>query len=76
MEGERRYPPAMTDGLLMPSHLIILALIALLLFGPKRLPEIGRSLGLGMRSFREGLSGAASSDDTAQDFDVERSLPR
>ncbi len=41
----------------MPSHLIILALVALIFFGPKRLPEIGRSLGTAMRGFREGLSG-------------------
>lgn len=56
----------MTDGLLMPSHLIILALIALLLFGPKRLPEFGRSLGLGIRGFRDGLSGTASTGDASE----------
>jgi sec-independent protein translocase protein TatA len=52
----------MADGLMMPSHLIILALVALLLFGPKRLPEIGRSLGSSIREFRGGLSEGASAD--------------
>ena len=47
----------MTTGLLAPSHLILLALVALLVFGPKRLPEIGRSLGLGLRGFKESVSG-------------------
>jgi sec-independent protein translocase protein TatA len=47
----------MTTGLLAPSHLILLALVALLVFGPKRLPEIGRSLGHGLRGFKESVSG-------------------
>jgi sec-independent protein translocase protein TatA len=64
----------MTDGLLMPSHLIILALVALVLFGPKRLPEIGRSLGTAMRGFREGLSGAEPPPESEPS--VERALPR
>ena len=45
----------MGDGLFMPSHLIVLAVIVLLFFGPSRLPEIGRSLGHGIRGFRDGL---------------------
>jgi len=39
-----------------PTHLVLLLLIALLLFGAKRLPEIGRSLGTGMREFKESLT--------------------
>jgi sec-independent protein translocase protein TatA len=42
---------------LSPSKLILLALVALLLFGAKRLPEIGRSLGTGMREFKSSVSG-------------------
>jgi sec-independent protein translocase protein TatA len=64
----------MADGLLLPSHLILLGLIVVVLFGPKRLPELGRALGLGMRSFRGGLSGGTASEDTEQDSDGE--LPR
>jgi sec-independent protein translocase protein TatA len=39
------------------SGLIIILVVALLIFGPKRLPEIGRSLGRGMREFKDSVSG-------------------
>ncbi|MFL5937972.1 MAG: twin-arginine translocase TatA/TatE family subunit [Gaiellaceae bacterium] len=39
------------------SGLIIVLVVALLIFGPKRLPEIGRSLGRGMREFKDSVSG-------------------
>jgi sec-independent protein translocase protein TatA len=48
----------MGSGLLTPTHLIFLLLLALLLFGAKRLPEIGRSLGTGMREFKETVTAA------------------
>ena len=54
----------MTTGLLAPSHLILLGLIALLVFGPKRLPEIGRSFGHGLRGFKESVSGDGPEADT------------
>jgi sec-independent protein translocase protein TatA len=44
-------------GLTQPSHIIIILGIALLLFGGKRLPEIGRSLGSGMREFKDSVTG-------------------
>lgn len=40
-----------------PTEIILLLLLALLLFGAKRLPEIGRSLGRGMREFKDSVSG-------------------
>ena len=45
-----------------PWHIILLLVIALLLFGGKRLPEIGRSLGSGMREFKDGISGESRKD--------------
>jgi len=39
-----------------PTHLALLLLIALLLFGAKRVPEIGRSLGSGMREFKDSIT--------------------
>jgi sec-independent protein translocase protein TatA len=45
-------------GLTSPTHIVLLLLIALLLFGAKRLPEIGRSLGSSMREFKDSVSGA------------------
>ena len=47
-------------GLDNPVHILILLLIILLVFGAKRLPEIGKSLGEGMRGFKDSLSGQAS----------------
>jgi sec-independent protein translocase protein TatA len=44
-------------GWTSPTHLVALLLIALLLFGARRLPEIGRSLGSGMREFKDSVSG-------------------
>src|SRR5436190_22025717 len=44
-------------GWTSPTHIILLLLIALLLFGAKRLPEIRRSLGTGMREFKDSVSG-------------------
>ncbi len=47
-------------GLDNPVHILILLLIILLVFGAKRLPEIGRSLGEGMRGFKDSISGQPS----------------
>jgi len=44
-------------GLTQPWHIVLILLLALLLFGGKRLPEIGRSLGSGMREFKDSISG-------------------
>ncbi|MGA8728429.1 MAG: twin-arginine translocase TatA/TatE family subunit [Terracidiphilus sp.] len=43
--------------LLQPWHLIVLAAVAFLLFGAKRLPELGKGLGEGLKGFKEGLKG-------------------
>jgi sec-independent protein translocase protein TatA len=43
--------------ILQPTHLIFILVVALLVLGPKRLPEVGRSLGKGIRDFRGALSG-------------------
>jgi sec-independent protein translocase protein TatA len=41
-----------------PSELIVVLVVVLLIFGPKRLPDLGRSLGRGMREFKESVTGA------------------
>lgn len=53
----------MFEGLLQPTHLIILLVIALVVLGPKRLPEVGKALGSGMRGFRDSIT--ADHDDVA-----------
>ena len=52
------------------GEIILLLLVALLLFGAKRLPEIGRSLGTGMREFKDSVSGASSSRDDRTELPV------
>jgi len=51
---------------LSPSKLILLLLVALLLFGAKRLPEIGRSLGSGLREFKSSVSGDDSTGESRE----------
>jgi sec-independent protein translocase protein TatA len=46
----------MMGELLQPTHLLLVLLVALLLFGPRRLPELGRSIGRGLREFKEAVS--------------------
>jgi sec-independent protein translocase protein TatA len=46
-----------------PSELIIVLVIALIVLVPKRLPEVGRSVGKGMREFKESLSGIDKDDE-------------
>ncbi len=46
----------MIGDILQPTHLLFVLVIALLVLGPKRLPEVGRSLGKGLRDFRNALS--------------------
>jgi sec-independent protein translocase protein TatA len=43
--------------LFTPTHLIVLAVVAVLLFGGKKLPELGKGLGEGLRGFKEGMKG-------------------
>jgi sec-independent protein translocase protein TatA len=47
-------------GLTQPWHIILILLVALMLFGGRRLPEIGRSLGTGMREFKDSITGHGS----------------
>lgn len=54
-------------GLDNPLHLVLLLVVVLLIFGAKRLPDIGRSLGSGLRGFKESVSGeSATASDGEQ----------
>jgi sec-independent protein translocase protein TatA len=46
----------MFEGLFQPTHLIILFAIALLIFGPKKLPELGKGVGEGIRGFKRAMA--------------------
>jgi sec-independent protein translocase protein TatA len=54
------------------TEIIILLLVALLVFGPKKLPEMGRSLGRGMREFKDSIQGK---DDAVEDARRELATP-
>lgn len=46
-----------------PMELVIVLVIALVVLGPKRLPDAGKSLGKGIREFKDGIAGGGSKDD-------------
>jgi sec-independent protein translocase protein TatA len=59
-------------GWIGPGEIVILLIVALLVFGPKRLPEMGRSIGKGMREFKTSLTiGGDDDDDAVPDLPVE-----
>jgi len=47
----------MFEGLFQPTHLLVILVIAILVFGPKKLPELGKGLGDGIRGFRDAMKG-------------------
>jgi sec-independent protein translocase protein TatA len=55
-----------------PPELLIVLVIVLVIFGPKRLPGLGRSLGSGMREFKESITGKTRDDDDDDDDDTRR----
>jgi len=60
----------MLEGLFQPMHLLVIAGILLLVLGPKKLPELGKGLGDGIRGFKSAMSGEekpeAKSDEAAE----------
>ena len=55
----------MFEGLFQPMHLLVLLGLALLIFGPKKLPELGKGLGDGIRTFKSAIRGAEQ-DSTSE----------
>jgi sec-independent protein translocase protein TatA len=53
----------MVGDILQPTHLLFILVVALLVLGPKRLPEVGRTLGSGLRDFRQAINGESTSHD-------------
>ena len=54
-------------GNIGPLEIIVVLIIALIVFGPKRLPELGNSLGKGIREFKESVTGENKDDDDDDD---------
>jgi sec-independent protein translocase protein TatA len=46
----------MLEGLLQPTHLLLILLVAFFIFGAKKLPELGKGLAQGIRSFKDGIT--------------------
>jgi sec-independent protein translocase protein TatA len=64
-------------GLENPLHIAVLLVVLLLVFGARRLPELGRSLGSGMREFKDGITGASTptADSAGPDRTTHTQLP-
>jgi sec-independent protein translocase protein TatA len=54
----------MLEDLLQPSHLLVILLIAVIFFGPKKLPELGTGLAQGIRGFKDSLKDVSSEVST------------
>lgn len=61
------------EGLLQPTHLFFILLIVLLLFGPSKLPELGRGLGKGIREFKDAIRGEAEGAPSKNEEKAEES---
>jgi sec-independent protein translocase protein TatA len=60
--------------LLQPWHLVVILVVALLIFGPSKLPGLGKGLGEGIKGFKEGIKGIGNSDD-ADKTDTTKTTP-
>jgi sec-independent protein translocase protein TatA len=60
----------MFDNLLKPEHLLLILAIALLIFGPTKLPGLGKGLGEAFRGFKEGIKGTPDNPDVAKQENV------
>jgi len=56
----------MFEGLLQPMHLLVILVIAMLVFGPKKVGELGKGLGEGIRSFRQAMRDDKPADEAAK----------
>ena len=52
-----------------PLEIVVILIIALVVFGPKRLPELGRSMGKGIREFKSSLTGDKDDDDDVRELE-------
>ncbi len=61
--------------LIQPWHLVVLGVVAFLLFGAKRLPELGKGLGEGLKGFKEGIKGVTDPTPAPPPPVVQQSAP-
>jgi sec-independent protein translocase protein TatA len=53
----------MFEGLFQPMHLLVILAVGVLVFGPKKIPELGKGLGEGIRGFKEAIKNASETVD-------------
>jgi sec-independent protein translocase protein TatA len=61
----------MFEGLFQPMHLLVIFFIALLVFGPKKLPELGKGIGEGIRALKDGMKDASAEPPKSADTEVQ-----
>jgi len=61
--------------LLQPTHLLVIAVVLLVLFGAKRLPELGKGLGEGLKGFKEGIKGVSDPAPTTTQQSTQTAPP-
>jgi sec-independent protein translocase protein TatA len=60
------------EGLFQPMHLLVIFFVALLVFGPKKLPELGKGIGDGIRELKKGLNDATSSGNEQKSSEIKK----
>ena len=66
----------MFEGLFQPTHLIIILIICVFIFGPKRLPELGKALGDGIRGFKDGMNPTNPTVSKSEDTKTQAENPQ
>lgn len=66
----------MFEGLFQPMHLLVIFFIALLIFGPKKLPELGKGIGEGIRALKEGMKDSSSDQSKSASTDSKNTAPK
>jgi sec-independent protein translocase protein TatA len=65
----------MLEGLFQPMHLLVIFFIALLVFGPKKLPELGKGIGEGIRALKDSMKEGAAEPVTTAATEVKSTAP-
>jgi sec-independent protein translocase protein TatA len=66
---------SMFEGLFQPMHLLVIFAIALLVFGPKKLPELGKGIGEGIRALKDGMKEHSAEPSTIAHTEVKSATP-
>jgi sec-independent protein translocase protein TatA len=65
----------MFEGLFQPMHLLVIFFIALLVFGPKKLPELGKGIGEGIRALKDSMKEGSAEPATTATTEVKTTAP-